>query len=201
LAEENERKWPQKGDFAGRMSFAIGSITGLYKVSPKTRKKKYAMERRTPLDVKKVDTKEFEFPETLFVRDIDNRVFQGIVHQALSQIDDITLVEGNFIDSLLGRSPQESIKGIHIEQDMHNNTIKVKVAVNVRYGVPIPEKAEKIQSAITEAITKMTGLHVASVHVVFKNIFTETSLGSMPIPTDFAAGNSTSASSEYSDEL
>jgi hypothetical protein len=26
LAEENERKWPQKGDFAGRMSFAIDSM-------------------------------------------------------------------------------------------------------------------------------------------------------------------------------
>jgi len=25
LAEENERKWPQKGDFNGQMSFAIGS--------------------------------------------------------------------------------------------------------------------------------------------------------------------------------
>jgi hypothetical protein len=25
LAEENERKWTQKGDFAGQMSFAIGS--------------------------------------------------------------------------------------------------------------------------------------------------------------------------------
>jgi hypothetical protein len=25
LAEENERKWPQKGDFNRQMSFAIGS--------------------------------------------------------------------------------------------------------------------------------------------------------------------------------
>ena len=38
-------------------------------------------EKKKPGDIKKVDTKEFELPETLFIRDIDNKVFQGIVLQ------------------------------------------------------------------------------------------------------------------------
>lgn len=159
------------------------------------------MDRKPSVDIKKVDTKEFEFPETLYVRDIENRVFQSIVHQVLSKMEDIALVEGNFIDSLLGRNPQESIKGIHVEQDMEHQTIKVKVAVNVRYGISLPEKAEKIQSLVTEAITKLTGLHVASVHVVFKNIFTDPSLSNPQAPLDFSTSSTQSESNEYSDDF
>lgn len=123
------------------------------------------------VDVKKVDTKEFELPETLFVRDIENRVFQGIVLQCLSRIEGITLIEGNFIDSLLGRSGLEgNIKGISAEQDSKSQSVSIKVEVNICYGFSIPEKAEEIQSKITEDITRMTGLHVSCVHVVFKNV-------------------------------
>jgi uncharacterized alkaline shock family protein YloU len=129
------------------------------------------IETKQKVDAKKVDTKEFELPETLFVRDIENRVFQGIVLQCLSGIQGITLIEGNLIDSLLGRSGYESnIKGILAEQDNKAQSVSIKVEVNVYYGVSIPEKAEEIQTKITEDITRLTGLHVASVHVVFKNV-------------------------------
>lgn len=121
-------------------------------------------------ETKKVDTKEFELPETLFVRDIENRVFQGIILQCLSRIDGITLVEGNFIDSILGRGAVEGVKGIYSEQDNKNHSVSVKIEVNIGYGYSIPEKAEEIQTAIAEEITKLTGLHVACIHVVFKSI-------------------------------
>lgn len=121
------------------------------------------------VDKKKVDTKEFELPETIFIRDIENRVFQSIVLQCLSQIEGITLVEGNFIDHLFGRSA-EGVKGIYAEQDNKNHAVNIKVEVNILYGIPIPDKAEEIQSKIAEEITKLTGLHVATVHVVFKNV-------------------------------
>jgi uncharacterized alkaline shock family protein YloU len=122
------------------------------------------------MDTKKVDTKEFELPETLFVRDIENRVFQGIVLQCLSRISGITLLEGNFIDSILGRGVLENIKGIAAEQDNKNHSVSIKVEVNICYGESIPEKAEEIQTKIAEETTKLTGLHVSSVHVVFKNV-------------------------------
>lgn len=138
-------------------------------------------DRRPTFDSKKVDTKEFEFPETVFIRDIDNRVFQGIVLQTLSSINGIGLVEGNFIDSLLGRGGQESVKGIQAEQNEQNRTIRIKVEVNVCFGICIPEKAEEIQTKITEEITKLTGLHVASVHVVFKNVISEGPQGMSPL--------------------
>jgi uncharacterized alkaline shock family protein YloU len=121
------------------------------------------------VDKKKVDTKEFEIPETVFIRDIENKVFLSIALQCLSQIEGISLVEGNFIDHLLGRS-SEGVKGIYAEQDDKNQSVNIKVEVNIHYGVIIPEKAEEIQTKIAEEITKLTGLHVASVHVVFKNV-------------------------------
>lgn len=122
------------------------------------------------VDNKKVDTKEFELPETTFVSDIDTQVFQGIVLQSLSQIPGISLAEGNFIHSIFGKSSPEVGCGIHSARDCTNQSVNIKIEVNIRYGLSIPEKAEEIQSKVVEEITRLTGLRVSGVHVVFKNI-------------------------------
>ncbi len=120
--------------------------------------------------LKEIDTKELELPETTFIRDIETKVFQSIALQCLSQIAGIELLEGNLFDSLLGRDRQESVKGIHIEQDQKNHSVNVKVEVNVAYGVCIPDKAEEIQTKLLKEISQLAGLHVGTVHVVFKNL-------------------------------
>lgn len=122
------------------------------------------------VDSKKVDTKEFELPETIFSRDIENRVFQGIVLQCLSEIEGITLVEGNFIDNFLGRGGLEGVKGIAAEQDNRNQSVSLRLEVNICYGTSIPQKADEIQTKIADEITRLTGLHVSMIHVVFKNV-------------------------------
>lgn len=127
------------------------------------------LDKKTHVDAKKVDTKEFDLPETFFIRDVENRVFQGIVLQCLSEIEGIGLVEGNFIDSIFSRG-QEGIAGIHVEQDNKNQSVTVKIEINIQYGFSIPEKAEEIQTHVANEITKITGLHVSTVHVVFKNV-------------------------------
>lgn len=135
-------------------------------------------------DKKMVDTRGFELPETLFIRDIENKVFQSIVLQCLGHIRGITLVEGNLFDHLLGRSA-EGVTGIYSEQDSKNQSVNVRVEVNIVYGVKIPEKAEEIQTKIAEEITKLTGLHVSSVHVIFKNVVPaeETAPSAQPVAT------------------
>jgi uncharacterized alkaline shock family protein YloU len=117
-----------------------------------------------------IDTKEFELPETLFIQDIDNRVFQSITVRCLAQIEDIALLEGNLIDNWLGRDSLEGIKGIHVEQDDKKQSVAIKVEVNVAYGVSIPAKAEEIHTKLSRLISELSGLHVGSVHVVFKNL-------------------------------
>lgn len=163
------------------------------------------VERRNTVDTKKVDTQEFEIPETIFVRDIENRVFQDIVLKVLSNIEGISLLEGNFIDSLLGRTPTENVKGIYAEQDMRNHSISIKVEINICYGLSIPEKAEEIQTKVAEEITKLTGLHVSCVHVIFKGIMSEADAAKKfitPVPKELRSERSmVDPEEEYSDEF
>ncbi len=125
---------------------------------------------------KQIDTKELQFPETTFSRDIESRVFQSIALQCLAKIEGIGLLEGNFIDSLLGREVADKVKGIYVEQDEKSHSINMKIELNVAYGVCIPDKAEEIQAKVVEEISLSTGLHVGSVHLVFKNLIARTSL-------------------------
>lgn len=154
-------------------------------------------------DIKKVDTKEFELPETIFSRDIENKVFQGIILQCLANIDGISLVEGNFIDNIFGRSGPEGVKGITSEQDSKNQTVNVKIEINICYGNSIPEKAEEIQTKVAEEITRLTGLHVSSVHVVFKNVISYEQMKKMTGPLTSSALPSTPNTQleEYNDEF
>ncbi|MBS3903391.1 MAG: Asp23/Gls24 family envelope stress response protein [Anaplasmataceae bacterium] len=124
--------------------------------------------------LRQIDTKELDLPETLFVRDIESRVFQSIALHCLSRIEGVGLLEGSLIDSLLGRDGPASIKGIHVEQEEKRPSVNFKVEIKVAYGVAIPEKAEEIQLKIAQDVSRLTGLHVGRVHVVFKDlIFSE----------------------------
>ena len=117
----------------------------------------------------KFDTKELELPDTLFIRDIESRVFQTIALQTLSSIEGVSMLEGNLIDSFLGRDGPDRIKGIYVEQDQKNHSVKLKLEINVAYGICLPAKAEEIQSKIAEEVSRLTGIHVSCVHIVFKN--------------------------------
>ncbi len=123
--------------------------------------------------LKRIDTKEVELPDTLFIRDIENKVFQSIVVQCLLNIEGIALVEGNLLDYFLGREPAERISGISVEQDPKTHSIQVKIEVSVAFGIVIPQKAQEIQHKVAQQLSQLTGLHVSLVHVVFKSLITE----------------------------
>lgn len=120
--------------------------------------------------LKQLDRKELDLPDTLFEQDIENKVFQSIAVRCLSQIQGIGFLEGNLIDSWLGRDSSDGAKGIHVEQDEKTHSVNLKVEVNVAYGISIPRKAEEIQTKVAQDISQLTGLHVGRVHVVFKNL-------------------------------
>jgi uncharacterized alkaline shock family protein YloU len=119
--------------------------------------------------LKNIDTREVELPETVYIRDIETRVFQTICLKTLAKIEGIGLLEGNIIDSLLGRE-LDRVKGIYVEQDGKKHSVTIRVEVNIAYGISIPEKAEEVQSKLSKAISHWTGLHVASIHIIFKNL-------------------------------
>jgi len=119
--------------------------------------------------LKNMDKREVVLPETTFIRDIETRVFQAICLQTLAKIEGIGLIEGSLFDNLLGRE-LERVKGIYVEQDQKKHSVNVRVEINIAYGICIPEKAEEVQTKLAEQVSRWTGLHVASVHVVFKDL-------------------------------
>ena len=120
-----------------------------------------------------MDSKELNFPDTVFVHDVESRVFQAVTVKALAEIEGIGLIEGNLIDHLLGREGHDRIKGIYVEQDQKNQTVSIKLEINIGYGIALPQKAKEIQSKVTDRISELTGLHVGYVHVVFKDLIPE----------------------------
>jgi uncharacterized alkaline shock family protein YloU len=118
---------------------------------------------------KQIDTKELELPETVFIRDIETKVFQSIALQTLSQIEGVETLEGNLFDNLLGDGV-DGVKGIHVDQDLKSHSVNVRIEINVAFGICIPEKAEEVQNKILREISRLTNLHVGSVHVIFKNL-------------------------------
>jgi len=146
---------------------------------------------------KEIDTKELQLPETTFSRDIESKVFQAIVFQSLSKIEGIYLVSKGLIDSLLGRDTQESYSAIHVDQDQKQHSVSIKIEINIKFGLCIPEKAEEIQSKIIEAISKFTGLHVSCVHVIFKNLVVETKESEDDIDEDDELATITGNDDEY----
>jgi uncharacterized alkaline shock family protein YloU len=123
-------------------------------------------------DSPSLDTKEFEMPKTVYSHDIESRVIQIIILHCINSVEGVFLMGGNLIDTLLGRDV-ERMKGIFVEQDSKSHTVKVRIEVNVRYGEAIPLKSAEIQNCIVEEITKLTGLHVACVHVIVKGLLLE----------------------------
>lgn len=119
---------------------------------------------------KKIDTKEFELPETAFISDIDSQIFQDIVLQCLSKIDGIVLAQGGFLNNILGRAGPEVGCAVQSEKDHRSHSVSIKIEVNIEYGLSIPKKAEEIQTKVAEEITRLTGLHVSAIHLVFRNI-------------------------------
>lgn len=136
--------------------------------------------------LKNMDTREIELPDTVFIRDIETRVFQAIALQCLAKVEGIGLLEGNLFDSLLGRE-LERVKGIHVEQDQKKHSVDIRVEINIEYGISIPEKAEEVQNKLVEEVSRWTGLHVASVHVIFKGLIAPPSSADPNDPTPSGA--------------
>lgn len=110
------------------------------------------------------------FPNTAFMVEVDNRVFQGIVANCLSKVEGVSLPEGNLLDQLLGRGGEERATGIYVEQDEKNRTVTLKIELQIIYGVSLPQKAEELQTKIASEITQYTGMSVASVHISFRGL-------------------------------
>lgn len=124
--------------------------------------------------LKNIDLKEVELPDTDFIFDIETKVIQSICYQCIHKVEGLYPLEAGLIDNLLG---QEALKGISVQQDSKLHAVLVKLEVAVLYGVSLPHKAEELQTQVFKEVSELTGLHVGSVHVVFKNLVVKSKEG------------------------
>lgn len=115
-------------------------------------------------------SKELEPPETTYVRDIEMRALQSIILNCLSKLEGVFLIEEKLVDTLLGRECVSGIRGIHVDQDKKSPALSIKVEIKVAYGLKIPQKVEEVQNIISEKITELTSLPIATVHVVVRDV-------------------------------
>lgn len=118
----------------------------------------------------KMSSKEIQYPETIFEREVGMKAFRSIVLKTLSDIPGIFFLEEDLVDSILGREFDDGIKGIHVKQVEGKPALEVEIHLCLESGLPIPSTVEKIQNEVVEALVRDTGLHVSRVQVVVEDV-------------------------------
>ena len=70
---------------------------------------------------------------------------------------------GQLASSGNGRSKKNAVKGVKLT--IGDDTVIVDLQIMVKYGQPIPQVAQNVQEAVTNAVESMTELKVCQVNV------------------------------------
>ena len=87
------------------------------------------------------------------------------VVEGFARIDGSTLVDN--IAEIVG---SKKMQDRSITVCMNGSSVAVEVAINVSYGVHLPTVATAVQAAIAKEIQRLTGLSVAKVNVVVREM-------------------------------
>lgn len=102
---------------------------------------------------------------------ISREVISTIAKYATMEIEGVASL-ASFTANLKGwLLKRQSAKPISI--DLTDDVARIDIHVNVKAGVKIPELAEKIQSAVKEAVQNMTGIAVSHVNIEVADIVFE----------------------------
>ena len=94
---------------------------------------------------------------------ISREVISTIARYAALEIEGVDSL-ASFATNLKGwLLKKQSAKPIGI--DLSDDVAVIELHVNIKAGVNIPETAEKIQSAVKEAVQNMTGIAVSRVNI------------------------------------
>lgn len=65
------------------------------------------------------------------------------------------------------------VKGRAVTVEVQDAECRVEVHVDARYGEHLPSLADEIRERVSAALSRMTGLRVAAVDVVYAGVFAE----------------------------
>ena len=100
---------------------------------------------------------------------IADEVVAIIAGLAASEVEGVASMAGNVTRDLIEKLGMKSLsKGVKITMD--EDTVRVALAINIRYGYNVPSTCTKIQDKVKTAIETMTGLEVAEVNIKIVNV-------------------------------
>ena len=100
---------------------------------------------------------------------IADEVVAIIAGLAASEVEGVASMAGNVTRDLIEKLGMKSLsKGVKITMD--EDTVRVALAINIRYGYSVPSTCTKIQDKVKTAIETMTGLEVAEVNIKIVNV-------------------------------
>ena len=102
---------------------------------------------------------------------IHESVIISIVRKVASDTEGVSRISGNsLIDNIAEIMGSKRIQDRSISFQMGNSSVAVEVSVNLYFGYKLPEVARNLQLAIEEEIKKITGLQVANVDIIIREI-------------------------------
>ena len=100
---------------------------------------------------------------------VADEVVAIIAGLAATEVDGVSSMAGNITNEIVSRLGMKSLsKGVKITMD--EDTVRVALAINIRYGYSVPSTCTQIQEKVKTAIETMTGLDVAEVNVKIVNV-------------------------------
>jgi len=95
---------------------------------------------------------------------IADEVVAMIAGLAALEVDGVSSMAAGATKELLSKMGKKAVgKGARVE--VKDRTVRVELAVNLKYGYNIPTVSGKIQEKVKSAIETMTGLAVADVNI------------------------------------
>lgn len=95
---------------------------------------------------------------------IADDVIASIAGLAATEVEGVASLGGGITHDKIGRIRRKNIfRGVAV--DVLEDVISVRVIINMRYGVNIPETTHAVQERIKTMLESMTGLQVADVSV------------------------------------
>lgn len=107
--------------------------------------------------------------EDIGVVRIADDVVAMIASIAATEVEGVSALAGNITNELLGKVGMKKLsRGVRV--DIRNGSVKVDIAVAIRFGYNIPAVSQKLQSRVKTAIESMTGLTCSNVNIRFSNV-------------------------------
>lgn len=87
-------------------------------------------------------------------------VIAAIVADAVKDVEGVGASSQNVTEQLSGK---KAVRGVRVEQE--GDSVAIDVYLMARYGFAIPEVAQRVQDAVSNAVGGMTGFPVKEVNV------------------------------------